>query len=295
MVTHCISTYNNLPYLRLVLASIEKNAHFKKVFVYAENCDDGTVEYLRGIKYGENGDKKTTLDLNYDIAYNPVSVGIGGGMNQCAMHVTTEYINFLHSDMWVTKDFDIPLLNLIKDAPKTIASSWRVEPDIFGGTDRMGTTVSPKEAFGFLHDNFDYTSFEDWAIEFISNNLIRFRKAEGVSFMISKSDWDLVGGNDYIFAPAAFDDHDLFLRMTALGFDFIETSESLVFHFGARGSIFRGDDLTKRHPRQTKAEQENILKWVDKWGSHPVFDQNGFIVMTPELEKRFKEIYDTKI
>ena len=47
MVTHAISTYNNLDYLKLALKSIKKNAHYKKVIVYAENCTDGTDEWLR--------------------------------------------------------------------------------------------------------------------------------------------------------------------------------------------------------------------------------------------------------
>jgi len=266
------------------LESIVKNAHYKNVIVYAENCTDGTDDFL--VQHC-----LTYPDVSFFIEKNAVPQGIGGGMNKCAERVETEYINFLHSDMWVSKDFDKPLLDIVSCGNKTLASSWRIEPDIFGGSDRLGTTIAPIDAFGHLHDNFKSTEFDEWTAEFISQNSIRFRKVEGVSFMIKKTDWDFIGGNDKLFAPASFDDHDLFLRMSANGYDFIETSESLVFHFGARGSIFRGDDLTTRHPRQVQAERDNIQKWISKWRTHPQFDQNGFIVLTDTLKQRYSELY----
>ena len=290
MVTHCISTYNNLDYLKLVLKSIEKNAHFKKVIVYAENCTDGTDEWLRQNYSGHVWPNGETYEPNVEfyIDKNEVPQGIGGGMNKCAELVKTEYINFVHSDMWVTKDFDLPLFDIVSKASKTIASSWRIEPDIFGGTDRLGTIVAPKEEFGYLHSNFDSAHFDEWAEEFKKNNLVRFRKAEGVSFMVRKEDWDFVGGNDPLFAPASYEDMDLFVRMQCESFDFVETSESVVFHFGARGSIFRGDDLTTRHPRQVASEKANIEKWMTKWGQAPQHDSNGFIQATSHLWKIYR-------
>jgi GT2 family glycosyltransferase len=282
MVTHCISTFNNLPYLRLVLKSIKLNAHFKEVIVYAENCTDGTNEWLECCHTGG--------DITFLIEKNEIPVGIGGGMNKVANLVKTPYLNFLHSDMYVTKDFDLPLYDIVRGAPKTIASSWRIEPDIFGGTDRFGTTIAPKDEFGELHSNFNSDHFDEWAQQFIKNNDIQFRKAEGVSFMIRKSDWDGVGGCAPAYSPAAFDDHDLFLRMTALGFNFVETSKSLVYHFGARGSIFRGDDFTKVHSRQVNAEKNSFAAWMEKWRERPTFDSNGFIVLTPTLKSRMIEI-----
>ena len=54
MITHCISTYNNLPYLKLAIQSVRKNSYYKDVpfVIHAENCNDGTDEWLK-----ENGKK----------------------------------------------------------------------------------------------------------------------------------------------------------------------------------------------------------------------------------------------
>lgn len=48
MITHCISTYNNLPYLKLAVESVRKNSYYKDApfIIHAENCTDGTNEWL---------------------------------------------------------------------------------------------------------------------------------------------------------------------------------------------------------------------------------------------------------
>ena len=65
---------------------------------------------------------------------------------------------------------------------------------------------------------------------------IKIPKAEGVSGLIKKKDWDRIGGNDPQFSPTSWEDMDLFLRMLQYGVKFILPSKSLVWHFGARGS-----------------------------------------------------------
>ena len=48
MLSFCISTYNNLEYLKLAVESVRKNSYFKEApfIIHAENCDDGTDEWL---------------------------------------------------------------------------------------------------------------------------------------------------------------------------------------------------------------------------------------------------------
>jgi hypothetical protein len=43
-LTFCISTYNNLPYLKLAIHSVRKNSYFKDApfIIHAENCTDET-------------------------------------------------------------------------------------------------------------------------------------------------------------------------------------------------------------------------------------------------------------
>ena len=120
-------------------------------------------------------------------------------------------------------------------------------------------------------------------------NDFRIRRAEGAGgYLVKKRDWDYIGGNDPLFAPASWEDKDLFVRMQLEGFEFVMTTKSILWHFSARGSHFRDeakDDLTKKSMRQQKSERDNIQKWIKKWGRLPEEDKETFV----------KPIYGTNV
>ena len=273
-ITFCISTYNNIEYLKLAIDSVRCNSYYKKspFIIHAENCTDGTDEWL------ETNAKR--YNLEYYIDKNKVPLGIGGGMNFCAEKVKTEYIMFLHSDFYVTKDWDKEALKILEFYPdkKLWVSSHRVEPQMFpNSTTRPGTVIVPKDTFGAYWNNFDKLLFDRWAKEFVDTNDFTIPKGEGVSGLIRKKDWDEIGGNDSLFAPASWEDMDLFLRMLNKGYEFILTSKSLVWHFGARGSHRLEENNNQTSHRQRKAEMENQQKWISKWGKLPSFNGYGMI------------------
>jgi GT2 family glycosyltransferase len=276
-ITFCISTYNNLPYLKLAIHSVRKNSFFKTApfIIHTENCTDGTNEWLF-----ENQDKyNLTLLIE---PQNSIVKGIGGGMNACADLVETEYIMFLHSDFYVSEDWDKALMDVAlwhKDE-KTWICSHRMEPNMFNNPNsRPGTIIIDKDALGAYHDDFDATAFEEYAKQFVIANMeYQIPKGEGVSGLIKKMHWDEIGGNDPRFAPASWDDMDLFLRMTQSGYKFILTGSSLVWHFGARGSHRLEENNGQTSERQRVAEHENIHKWIDKWKSMPQFNEYGMII-----------------
>lgn len=275
-LTFCISTYNNLSYLKLAIGSVRKNSYFKNApfIIHAENCTDGTNEWLN-----ENKDKyNLTLIIEPN---NDVVRGIGGGMNICADHVETEYIMFVHSDFYVTKNWDKALLDiaLFYKNEKTWIFSHRMEPNMFNNLDsRPGTIIVDKEVFGAYYYDFNQIAFEEYANEFVKQNIYyQIPKSEGVSGLIKKNIWDSVGGNDPIFSPTSWEDIDLFLRMRNSGVKFILTGSSLVWHFGARGSHRLEENDGKSDIRQQTTERINQLKFRNKWGGYPIFDEFGTI------------------
>jgi len=277
-LTFCISTHNNLNYLQIAIDSVRRNSYYKDApfIIHAENCIDGTNEWLI-----ENQTKYnlTTL-IEPD---NAIVRGIGGGMNVCADHVETEYINFLHSDFYVTKDWDKALMDVHRKYPNEDlwVNSHRVEPNMFNDqSSRWGTVIVPPELFGAYHNDFNQQMFEDWATDFKQMNAdIEIPKGEGVSGLVKKSVWDKVGGNDPRFAPTSWDDMDLFLRMLQANVRFVLPTNSLVWHFGARGSHRLEENNGQSSERQRLAEQKNIQKWLEKWGRLPIFDQYAMIKM----------------
>ena len=274
MITFCISTFNNLPYLKIAIKSVRENSYYDKApfIIHAENCTDGTDRWLI--------DNKEKYNLDVYLDKNKVPLGIGGGMNFCADKVETEYIMFLHSDFYVTKNWDLELYNIFKKYPnqKMWVNSHRVEPNMFNNpSSRPGTVIVDKEMFGAYHHDFKDQIFEQWANEFTEMNDFEIPKGEGVSGLIRKKDWDEIGGNDPLFAPASWDDMDLFLRMLNKGFKFVLTSKSMVYHFGARGSHRLEENDGKSSTRQIEAEKVNAQKWFKKWKAMPKFDQYEMI------------------
>ena len=273
MITHCISTYNNLPYLVLAIQSVRTHSYWRDApfIIHAENCNDGTDEWLK--------DFGKLYDLEYYIDKNDNPKGIGGGMNFCADKVKTEYINFLHSDFYVAKDWDLELMKVhdkYEDEDLWV-NSFRIEPNMFNSPDRVGTLLVHPDEFGGYHDDFNTKRFIDYAAEFSKHNDQEIPKGEGVSGLVKKSVWDRIGGNDPLFAPTSWDDMDLFLRMLQDGIRFIMPTKSVVYHFGARGSHRLEENNGKSSERQMKAEQRNARKFFEKWKGMPIFDEYGFI------------------
>lgn len=273
-LTFCISTWNNLNYLKIAIQSVRNNSFYSNspFIIHAENCDDGTDRWLE--------ENKNLYNLDIYIDKNNIPLGIGGGMNFCARKVKTEYIMFLHSDFYVTKNWDKYCMDIVDQNPtdKLWVSSQRIEPNMFGGETRHGTVIVPKDNFGAYWDDFDIKSFENWVEQLQKiNEPFTIPKGEGVSGLIKKEHWDEIGGNDKLFAPTSWDDMDLFLRMVMEDYKFILTSKSIVWHFGARGSHRLEENGGKSSHRQQETEQININKWVQKWGSLPTFNEVGMI------------------
>jgi GT2 family glycosyltransferase len=290
-ITTCISTNNNLNYLKLAIQSVRKNCFYKNqpIVIHAENCTDGTDDWLFN--------NKNKLNLTVYIDHNTCPKGIGGGMNFCVDKAETEFINIIHSDMWVAPNQDIELLKLYENldpAERLISSSFRIQPKIFQSDPdyRPGTIFLNRNDFGEFHHNFKYEQFDKWAKEFSELNDKTVRKGGGAGFFCKKEDYVYIGGNDPLFSPASFEDMDLFIRMQNEGYQFKMTSKSVVYHFSARGSHFKNDDLTETSERQIKAEQNNIHKFINKWGSVPQSDKDTFVL--PIKNENVKNIMNFK-
>ena len=278
-MTFCISPYNNNNYLQLAIKSVRNNSHFKDApfVIYAENCNDGTNEWL------EENKEKYNLEV-YIEPNNKVRRGIGGGMNFCANKVKTEFINFLQADIYVSEDWDLELLKLHGEyvgEDMGIVFSQRIQPDIFNDTERAGTVFVPMDEFGEYYHNFNEKYFLEYCQEFRKLNKFTVRNGEGVSGLIRKEDWDYIGGNDDRFAPAYYEDMDLFIRMQNEGFKIGLTYKSNIYHFASRASRFPDDDFTKRPKHLEEFEINSMTEFQLKYGRLPEIDEYQFVRAMP--------------
>jgi len=276
-ITTCISSFNNLSYLKLAIKSVRQNAYYNDmpIIVHAENCTDGTDEWLE--------ENKERLNLYPIIETNEVPRGIGGGMDICVENAKTEFVNIIHADMWIAPNQDIELLKLydnIEPNVRLIASSFRIQPKIFPNDPwyRPGTQFVTEDEFGAYHHDFDSKWFDEWSTEFSKTNDVEVRKAGGAGFFCKRADYEWIGGNDPIFAPAYWEDKDLFIRMQLEGYEFKMTTKSLQWHFSSRASRFPDDNLKQRPDRLAKIEQQSTQRFIEKWGRLPKDDADTFVI-----------------
>lgn len=276
-ITTTIATTNNLPYLKLAVNSVRKNAYYKDmpIVVFAENCTDGTDEWLQS--------NKDELQIDVYIEHNKVQRGIGGGIDFCVDKVKTEFVNIIHSDMYIGPNQDIELLKLYDDIEpgvRLIASSFRIQPHIFPNDPwyRPGTQFVPANEFGEFHHNFDHAYFDEWSLEFSKDNDVHVRKGGGAGFFCRKEDFDFIGGNDPIFEPMYWEDHDLFMRMQLEEYKFIMTSKSVLWHFASRTSRFPDDNLNVRPDHLAEYERRATQRFIEKWGRLPDYDDQTFVM-----------------
>ena len=281
-ITSVIPTYNNLPFLKLTVKSVRQNCYYNDmpIFIFAENCTDGTNEWL-----AENADR---LNIDYHVEMDNVEQrGIGGGIDLCVSQVKTEFVNILHSDFWVGPNQDIELLKLyddIKPGERLIASSFRIQPNIFPNDPpyRPGTVFVDFDKFGAHDDEFEENYFDDWAAEFSQDNDIHVRKAGGAGYFCRVEDHIHIGGNDPRFEPMYWEDKDLFMRMQMEDYKFIMTSKSVIWHFTSRTSRFPNGmkelDNNKRPPHLVEWEQRATQRFIEKWGRLPSEDEESFVV-----------------
>ncbi len=287
-ITFCIGSSNNLEYLKLAIHSVRTYSYFKDApfVIFAENCMDGTYKWLT-----ENTEKYN-LSWYREDNIEEITKGIGGGMNFCADKVQTEFIMFLHADMFVSTNWDINALKIFEKYPNIPmwVSSHRIQPNVFNEESYPGTLVVPRDYIGEYSSNFDEATFISFSEEFSNLNDIEIRKGEGVSGLIRKKDWDFIGGNDPRFNPSFFDDMDLFIRMQNKGYKFVLTSKSVVYHFGGRSknSHFPTDDFQHRSIVNCNYEQRSSQRFIQKWGQSPQKDENRFIIPIKKIKELSK-------
>jgi GT2 family glycosyltransferase len=282
MITFTLSTFNTINYLKMAIESVRSNSFYRDApfIIHAENCTDGTDEWLI--------ENKERYNLQVYIEKNEVPRGIGGGMNFCADKVKTKYIGFLSSDFVMAHSWDKELIDLCESYynKKVWTFSYRVEPDIFNDPNsRPGIVKVATDAFGEFHHNFDTEAFLEWSKEFSAMNDVVYKDIPmGVSGVISKEAWDYMGGNDDRFAPMYWEDSDIFIRMKNEGYDFLLTSKSVRYHFASRTSRFPDDNLKQRPKHLADYEQRSLTRFIQKYGRLPQHGPNGEYIGMPIID-----------
>ena len=220
-----IPTWNNLPFLRLCVASIRKNSSLRhQIILHINDGCDGTLEWARS-----EGLEFTRTERN---------VGVCVAMNSARMLVATDYLLYMNDDMYVCPGWDVALRDEVETLGTKLfyISAQTIEPyptnsrPVICGKD-FGTTVETFEEDRLLRE-FDSFPRVDW------------HGSTCPPCVVHRDMFDLVGGYSVEFSPGMYSDPDFSMKLWKAGVRYFKgVSRARVYHFVSKsvGRIVKND------------------------------------------------------
>lgn len=276
-ITFCISSNNNLRYLKLCIASIRNNAYNKNhpIIVFIDRDNDGSIEWLN------NNQTKYNIQYFINPDLNKKKFGIAKAYDFCIEQSQTDIFWIFHADMVLGKNADYHAYKHL--TKRGVVCATRIEPPIFpnGGEKII-------HDFSIWPENFNSPEFDNKVIEY--SQLYDTKTTQGIfaPWMMYKTDFIALGGHDHQFGSCK-EDSDLFNRMKINDFKLIQSWSSLVYHFTGRGFRFEDDILD--HSLKNQEIRIAERKFIRKWGStiksnhllDPIVEKKYNIALVPEF------------
>ena len=270
-ISFIITNFNTKKYTEFVYNSIRKNlGYVHEIVMLDDGSEDGTWELLQELK-------KT--DHNMIIHKNEKNIGIAYSYNKMVELSSNEIVCMLHSDMYVPPKFDEIMLKYMEEYD--FITPLRVEPDVGYPSSIDKELIN----FGTKSENFDYNEFIRWHEKNMETNKGRTEKRMFFPWMIKKSLYDEIGGNDELFLKYMVDDDDFYLRLKMNGAKYCQLFETAVYHMPSKSVRQREDNQIDINPQYTKS----IRNFMRKWGCNPasVWDENRDMVIPKKYDIGF--------
>ena len=229
-----LPTWNNLPFLRLCVASLRRHsAHEHQLIVHANDGNDGTREWLRA-----EGIEHTASDAN---------IGICHAVNLAGEKARGAYVLYLNDDMVLAPGWDTALERALARVARHGAfmlSGTMIEPQASGNA---CVVVSD---FGRDPETFDLERF--------AREAPRLARADwlGATWpptLVPRALWHQVGGYSVEFSPGMGSDNDFSMKLWHAGCRvFLGVGDSLVYHFA---------ETSTRRIRKNDGRRQFLMKW----------------------------------
>ncbi len=212
-----IPTWNNLQFLKLCIASIEKNSSFNhQIIIYVNDGSDGTLEYVR--------------EKHLDYVHSPNNIGICFALNALRPLVKTDYILYMNDDMYVCPLWDKYLYDEIEKMgheKRWFLSATMIQPRPF-----FSKSVIAPANYGESIEDFDEKRLLE---EYASLPHQDWSGATWPPCIVHRDIWDLVGGYSVELSPDMYSDPDFSAKLWLAGVRLFKgISKSRVYHFEAR-------------------------------------------------------------
>jgi len=238
-----IPTFNNLDYLKLAIKSIKENSIYKhEIILHINDGSDGTLEYAKKEK------------LIY--THSKDNIGLCSSINKAATKISTNYVLYVHDDMYLCKRWDEFLKKEIEI----------LEDDLFylSGTNYEVRDIDNLYNPGNSPEKFNPDLFHEFCMNKKEKDL---QGSHWAPHIISKRLWDIVGGFSEEFNPGDGSDPDFCMKLWINNVRIFKSIDKFkVFHFGSR---------TTRNKKIVK--NNGTRKFLLKYGFNPKFFRKYYL------------------
>ena len=233
MFSIIIPTWNNLPYLQLVIASLRRHSiHAHQIIVHVNDGSDGTLAWVR-----KEGIEHTA---------SPANIGICHAVNWAAARSTREYIVYMNDDMVCCPGWDAALARRIEHMPSDLfmLSGTMIEPIDTGNPCVM------VQNFGRDAETFRAQEMIDAAPGLVRADWLG---ATWPPTLVHRDWWNKIGGYSSELSPGMSSDNDFLMKLWLVGCRvFRAVGASRIYHFGTR---------TTGRIRRNRGAREFLMKW----------------------------------
>jgi GT2 family glycosyltransferase len=229
-----LPTWNNLPYLKLCVASLRRHsAREHQLVVHANDGSDGTRDWLRA-----EGIEHTASDEN---------IGICHAVNLAGEKARGDYLVYFNDDMVAAPGWDAALdraLERVQRHGLFMLSGTMIEPAA------SGNACVVIADFGRDPARFDLERF--------AREAPRLARADwlGATWpptLVARALWHQVGGYSIEFSPGMGSDNDFSMKLWRAGCRaFLGVGDSLVYHFS---------ETSTRRIRKNDGRRQFLMKW----------------------------------
>jgi len=256
MFSILIPTFNNLPYLKLCINSIEKYTKEKyEIILHINDGSDGTTDYIK-----KKGFIHTCSDQN---------IGLCSSINIIAKKASYDLLLYSHDDMYFCPNWDTVLREEVK----------KIKHNKFY---LSGTMIEPNSGHIKFNVGEDINSFNE-------NRLIQnhekfiFYDHQGSHFaphLVHKTVWDKVGGFSEEFNPGMGSDPDFNMKLWKEGVRIFKgLNKFRVYHFSS---------ITTRKRSSVKKNNGDIM-FLKKWGMTTKFLKKHYLKSKTKYFKPLEE------
>ena len=248
MFSIVIPTWNNLPYLKLLVESLRKHsAHAHQILIHVNDGSDGTLAWVRAQGLAHTA--------------SPDNIGICFAVNRAASLADQPYLVYMNDDMVVLPGWDTALVGYIRQleakGPQSrfMLSATMVEPR------ETGNRCVVVADFGQTADAWDETKAIATAPQLVRDN---WMGSTWPPTLVPTWMWQEVGGYSTEFSPGMSSDNDFSMKLYHAGCRvFLGVGSSLVYHFAcvSTGRI-RKNDGRKQFLRKWTLTQRDFDRHV---------------------------------